>query len=120
MRFLIDRCVGRRLANWLRTQGHDVVELSTKEPDPGDRAILTRAESEKRILVTMDKDFGRFVFAEAATHVGLVRLPDVPAVRRMDLFSIILERHQADLAAGKIVTVQEGRVRISTSPKVSP
>jgi hypothetical protein len=26
MRFLIDRCAGRLLADWLRTQGHDVVE----------------------------------------------------------------------------------------------
>lgn len=27
MRFLIDRCAGRLLADWLREQGHDVVDL---------------------------------------------------------------------------------------------
>ena len=26
MKFLIDRCAGRLLADWLRQQGHDVVE----------------------------------------------------------------------------------------------
>ena len=26
MRFLIDRCAGRLIADWLRKQGHDVVE----------------------------------------------------------------------------------------------
>jgi predicted nuclease of predicted toxin-antitoxin system len=26
MKFLIDRCAGRLIADWLRQQGHDVVE----------------------------------------------------------------------------------------------
>jgi predicted nuclease of predicted toxin-antitoxin system len=26
MRFLVDRCAGHRLAEWLRSQGHDVLE----------------------------------------------------------------------------------------------
>ena len=43
MRFLIDRCAGRLLADWLRTrtQGHDVVESRELGPDPGDRAFIT-------------------------------------------------------------------------------
>ena len=38
MKFLIDRCAGRLLADWLRKQGHDVVESHELGPDPGDRA----------------------------------------------------------------------------------
>ena len=40
MKFLIDRCAGRLLADWLRDQGHDVVESRELGPDPGDRALL--------------------------------------------------------------------------------
>ena len=56
MRFLIDRCVGRILADWLRKQGHDVVESWELGPDPGDRALLDWAAKESRILVTIDTD----------------------------------------------------------------
>jgi predicted nuclease of predicted toxin-antitoxin system len=58
MRFLIDRCAGRLIADWLRKQGHDVVESRELDPDPGDRALLDRAAKETRILVTIDTDFG--------------------------------------------------------------
>lgn len=43
MRFLVDRCAGRRLAEWLRSQGHDVLEARELGPNPGDRALLERA-----------------------------------------------------------------------------
>jgi predicted nuclease of predicted toxin-antitoxin system len=36
MRFLVDRCAGRRLARWLTETGHDVVDLSDAPADPGD------------------------------------------------------------------------------------
>ena len=62
MRFLIDRCAGRRLADWLRQQEHDVLESQERGADPGDRTLLVWAHSEQRVLVTMDKDFGKLVF----------------------------------------------------------
>jgi len=57
MKFLIDRCAGRRLADWLSSDGHDSVYSAALGPDPGDLALLQRAVSEKRILVTIDTDF---------------------------------------------------------------
>lgn len=64
MKFLIDRCAGHRLAEWLRQQGHDVLELRERGPDPGDRTLLEWAAADERVLVTMDKDFGEFLFVE--------------------------------------------------------
>jgi predicted nuclease of predicted toxin-antitoxin system len=90
VRFLIDRCAGRRLAEWLRQQGHDVVESRERSPDPGDRKLLEWAVEERRVLVTMDKDFGEFIFSGGASHCGLVRLPDVPAERRIALMERVL------------------------------
>ena len=46
MRFLIDRCAGQLLADWLRKQGHDVIESRELGPDPGDRALLDWAAKE--------------------------------------------------------------------------
>ena len=92
MKFLIDRCAGHRLAEWLRQQGHDVVESRERGSDPGDRTLLTWAASEQRILITIDKDFGEFIFRENARHSGLLRLPDIPATARIELMGKVLDR----------------------------
>jgi len=116
MRFLIDRCAGHRLAAWLRRQGHDVLESPDLGPDPGDRALLERAASEGRILVTIDTDFGELVYVEEVPHAGLVRLPDVPAEQRIALMTEVLERHQEALETQAIITIRSGRIRISRPP----
>jgi predicted nuclease of predicted toxin-antitoxin system len=92
VKFLIDRCAGHRLAEWLRAQGHDVVESRDRGPDPGDRVLLEWAGAEDRTLVTMDKDFGVFIFLDKAPHCGIIRLPDVPADRRIQLMKKVLKR----------------------------
>ena len=116
MRFLIDRCAGRKLAEWLRQTGHDVVESRDRGPDPGDRVLLQWAAQEGRVLVTIDTDFGELVFVESAPHCGLVRLPDVPVRQRIDMMALVLERYEKELQTGAIITVRPGRIRISRSP----
>ncbi len=116
MNFLIDRCAGRRLAESLRRAGHDVLEARTLGPDPGDRAVLELAESLGRVLVTIDTDFGELIFLHDVPHAGLVRLPDVPAERRIVLMSEVIERHSGDLDERAVVTVRGGRIRVSRVP----
>ena len=112
---MIDRCAGRRLAVWLRSEGHDVEEARGRGLDPGDQLLLEWAAAERRVLVTMDKDFGELVFVHGARHHGLIRLPDVSAALRIALMRGVLEKHAAELADGAVVTVRGGRVRISRS-----
>ena len=113
MKFLVDRCAGRRLADWLRSKGHDVIEARELGPDPGDRALLERAEAEGRILITIDTDFGKLVHLHRIPHAGLVRLPDVPAQQRIDVTAELIEHHGEALEAQAVVTVRDGRLRIS-------
>ncbi|MBI3249528.1 MAG: DUF5615 family PIN-like protein [Deltaproteobacteria bacterium] len=113
MKFLVDRCAGRRLADWLRSQGHDVIESRERGPDPGDPILLKWAVAEGRVLVTIDTDFGELLFVQGASHHGLVRLPDVPANKRIELMTQVLERHTSDLEAAAIITVRGGRIRVS-------
>jgi len=84
-------------------------------PDPGDEAIIEMAARERRILITIDTDFGRLVHGGAG-HAGLIRLPDVPAAPRIHLLAEVLHRHADDVAAGAVITVKSGRVRISKTP----
>jgi predicted nuclease of predicted toxin-antitoxin system len=113
MKFLVDRCAGRRLADWLRDQGHDVREATEVTPDPGDQALLRWAVSEQRILITIDNDFGLLVFHRDEPHTGIVRLPDLPAEQRIALMATVIERYAEALAGGAMLTVCPDRVRIS-------
>jgi predicted nuclease of predicted toxin-antitoxin system len=50
----------------LRQAGHDVVWIREVAPGSSDESVLVRAQTENRILITQDKDFGELVF-----HRGL-------------------------------------------------
>ena len=113
MRFLVDRCAGRRLANWLREQGHDIVDARDWGPDPGDRSVLDRATAETRILVTIDTDFGELIFRHGARHKGIIRLPDVPASERIIIMADLITRYATELEGGAMVTVRGNRVRVA-------
>jgi predicted nuclease of predicted toxin-antitoxin system len=117
MKFLVDRCAGQLLADWLRKQGHDVVESRELGPDPGDRALLDWAAKETRILVTIDTDFGELIYLEKLSHAGLVRLPDVPSHERQLFIQDLLTRYETELQEAAVITVRGGRIRISKDPK---
>ena len=116
MRFLADRCAGRQIADWLREKGYDVLEARALGPDPGDTALLERANAEHRILVTIDTDFGELVFLHDVPRSELVRLPDVPAKRRIALLGGLIDRHRQALEMGDVVTIRGERIRISRPP----
>ncbi len=65
----------------------------------------------------MDKDFGQYVFTEDVPHCGIIRLPDVPATKRIELMKKVLADHSDDVAARAIVTVRGGRIRISSASR---
>ena len=54
MRFLIDEDVPVALLKALQRLGHDAVRVTPSTPDP---AIADRSRTERRILITLDKDF---------------------------------------------------------------
>jgi len=113
MKFLIGRCAGRTIAMWLKANGHDVVEARSLGPDPGDRALLQWAAVQDRVLITIDTDFGKLVYAEGSRHCGVIRLPDVPARARVRLLELVLERHGKQVEEGAMVTVRGERIRVS-------
>ena len=116
MRFLVDRCAGGRLAEWLRHDGHDVLEAWALGPDPGDRVLLELAHSTNRVVITIDTDFGEWVYLHNAPHAGLLRLPDVPAEQRIAFVSEVITLHRQALEDRSVVTIRGGRIRISHPP----
>ncbi len=65
MRLLADENFNRLEVGMLRSRGHDLVWIEEETPGISDQAILSRATSEERILLTSDKGhFGRLIFRD--------------------------------------------------------
>ncbi|MGH8001185.1 MAG: DUF5615 family PIN-like protein [Brasilonema sp.] len=62
MRFLANENFPGDAVEALRNQGHDVTWIRTDAPGITDPEVLNRAQSDERILLTFDKDFGELAF----------------------------------------------------------
>jgi predicted nuclease of predicted toxin-antitoxin system len=73
VKFLVDMPLSPALASWLAEQGHDAVHASNVglalAPD---EAILARARSEHRLVITADLDFSRLIALAEAEEPGLI------------------------------------------------
>ena len=114
MKLLLDACVWGGAATHLRELAHDVVWAGDWSEDPGDVEILRRAAAQRRVLVTLDKDFGELAIARGAAHCGIVRLAGIRARAQGRCCADVLEEYGGRLLAGTVtmVVMEPGRIRI--------
>ena len=80
--------------------------------DPGDIEILAKAASERRALVTIDKDFGELAIRQGHDHSGIIRLVGFRAGEQGAATDAVVAAHSGVLARGALLTVERDRVRI--------
>lgn len=112
MKVLLDTCVWGGTKEDLLAVGHDVLWAGDWPEDPGDDEILARANNEKRVLITLDKDFGELAIMQGLPHAGIVRLVNIPARQQGLIASSLLQRYARELQSSAILTATESRVRI--------
>lgn len=112
MRLLIDSCVWALAVPPLRAAGHDVEAVADWPRDPGDAEILAHAYANRRVLVTLDKDFGELAIFRGQPHCGILRLVGIPLPRLAELCMAAIEKHGVELERGAIATVLPDRVRL--------
>ncbi len=112
MRFLVDECTGPAVADWLRSQSHEVFSVYHQARGISDDAILDKAHSGNWILITNDKDFGEKIYREKRPHRGLVflRLQDERSASKIDVLHRLLDEYGERLA-DNFVVVTETHVR---------
>lgn len=112
MRWLIDECTDASLAELLRSAGHNVVYMSDVAPRSTDIEVIQRAESEKRLLLTEDKDFGDLVFRQAKPVPGIVllRIDSRRRGRKAPRLVAALERF-GDALLGRYTVIEDARFR---------
>ena len=112
MRWLIDECVDAALAAQLRDAGHDVLCMSDIAPRATDVEVMNRADSEGRLLLTEDKDFGDLVFRQARPVPGIVLLR-IDAAQRSRKGQRLLAAIDwfGDTLIGRYTVIEDARLR---------
>src|SRR5262245_60864885 len=74
LKLLADENIAGDMVAWLRKLGCDVVYASEHHARAADVELLKSAESEGRLILTEDKDFGELVFRDRLNSHGVVLL----------------------------------------------
>ncbi len=112
--FLIDVGVGRAVEERLIQRGYDVKAIRSLDPRMADLDIIRLAASERRIVLTMDKDFGELVFHAGEPHAGvlLLRMEDASSTKKVAAVEYILDHYGDAIRRGGFCVYQHGRLRI--------
>lgn len=105
MRFLADESVEAGIVGLLREHGHHVVYISETTPGVRDERVLQLATSERRVLLTNDKDFAMLAFLQRMTSTGIVlmRMPRARSHAKGQHLLDVVARYGARLRAAMTV-----------------
>ncbi len=81
MKVIANENIAGAVVRELRRRGHDVLSVRESMRGADDRSVLLRAETERRLIITHDKDFGELAFRHrhrAPCGIILFRLSGVP------------------------------------------
>lgn len=112
-KLLLDENIGKRVVLALRKSGFDVASILEDMPGSTDVLVLKKARKEKRILVTLDRDFGALVFRDSESHVGVLylRLQTESAENILFVLRSVLQEY-GDKLKKKFAIASERDVRI--------
>jgi predicted nuclease of predicted toxin-antitoxin system len=100
----------------LRRVGHDIVAIAETMSGADDDEVIALANSDERLLITEDKDFGRLVYAAARAHSGVILIRYPAAARSSltdDVVKLLAERGTA--LYGCFAVLEPGRARVTTT-----
>ena len=118
LKLLLDVGVSKKAEEQL-SKKYDLRAVRDIDPRLPDHKILEMAVSEKRMVVTMDKDFGELVYRSGLQHHGvlILRMEESDGNEKTEVLSQLFE-HYGERMSGHFCVYQDGRLRIRTHDAV--
>jgi predicted nuclease of predicted toxin-antitoxin system len=118
MQFIADENVPRHVFDRLRADGHDVTTIAGPLSGIPDREVLRAAESEGRILITADRDFGELLVRHRLGVSGVIvfQLERLSNPAKADRVADVVAVH-VDRLAGHLTVIEPARTRIRPLPR---
>ena len=119
MRFKLDENLGTRSLNIFRESGLEVETVSSENLNGvSDKELYAHCKSEKRCLVTLDKDFSDIINFNPKELSGIVviRVPMNPSLNELEnLIKQFIHALKTNTLKDHLWIVEPGRIRIRES-----
>jgi len=116
LKFLADESCDFAFVRVLRQNGYDVKAIVEVMPGASDLKVLESGFEEMRILLTEDKDFGEWIFAQKSATAGVILLRYPVETRlQMSLAMVELVSEYGSELRNRYVVLEPGRARIRTT-----
>ncbi|MGH9445080.1 MAG: DUF5615 family PIN-like protein [Terriglobia bacterium] len=118
MNFVADESCAGPVIRALREAGHDVVAIAEIAKGTADEQVMERALSERRILITEDRDFGELVYARRHPSAGIILVKFHSRARGAKAATVVEAVAKLDARLlDAFAVVEPGRVRVASRPR---
>lgn len=113
LKFLADESLEYRIVTYLRKKGYNVTSVAEKFPSIADTAVMSKAVSENRIILTNDKDFGELVFVNHLQHKGIIlfRFKKESIQNKINALESLLKNYSPKIP-NHFIVIEEDKFRI--------
>jgi predicted nuclease of predicted toxin-antitoxin system len=120
VKFLVDENLSPRVAELLSEKGHNAVHVREIQASGApDADVMRIAESEGRVIISADTDFGALLAQARAVKPSVVLVREFAALRPPELAALVLghlKLLQEDLEAGAIAVFTRRGIRVRMLP----
>ena len=119
VKFLADESCAGPVISALRDAGHDVLAICEVAKGVPDDQVMGLAGSERRLLITEDRDFGELVYARGSGSPGVIFVKFHARARRRKPVAVVeAVAKLGERLQGGFTVVEPGRVRIARRPPI--
>jgi len=117
MRLLANENFPGAAVSALRNAGHDVLWIRTESPAATDQDVLYLAQTQDRIVLTLDKDFGELAFrSRLPSQSGVILFRLTPSSPDYISRVAVAALKSASEWHGHFAVVEEDRIRLTPLP----
>jgi predicted nuclease of predicted toxin-antitoxin system len=118
VRLLADENIPGLVVTALRREDHDVVWITETDSGTSDLDVLQRAVEERRVLLTLDTDFGTLIFHRDRPALTAVLLFRVDGMAPSELADLVLSTpSQRSDWVGCMAVIDPDQIRIRSLPQ---
>jgi predicted nuclease of predicted toxin-antitoxin system len=115
MKILADVHISPRTVRFLRELGHDAVRVCDVMPASSpDAAIVARADSDGRVILTQDLGFSAIIALSGRAHPSVISLR--LSSSRIERVNAVLPQIEDAARVGAIVSVEDHQIRCRDLP----